>query len=117
MGTTLQTMGKVIQTLNQGLMESDFPDCPFWVLTNNKKIAGAAAVLFDDVLKGFAMEHGNFYVIFSSVHEALLLPESDQFDIEFLTKTNQEVNIMQVQANEVLGTKAYYYSKDKGFIF
>lgn len=117
LGTSLQNMGKVIQNLNQGLMESDFPDCPFWVLTNNKKIAGAAAVLFDDILKGFAVEHGNFYVIFSSVHEALLLPGSDQFSIEFLTKMNQEVNTMQVQANEILGTKAYYYNKDKGFVF
>ena len=73
--------------------------------------------LFDDILKDFTQKYGSFYVVFSSVHEALLLPESCGLDAISLTKMNLEVNMMQVQANEVLGTKAYYYSKDKGFVF
>lgn len=117
MGISLRTMRNVLCDINQELTEADIPDCPFWVLTNKKGITGAATVLFEDVLKDFAKKHGNFYIIFSSVHEALLLPESGQFDIEYLTRMNQDVNTMQVQANEILGTKAYYYSRDKGFVF
>ena len=29
---------------------------------------------------------------------------------------NQQVNEEQVAVEEVLGTKAYYYSKDRGFV-
>lgn len=92
------------------------PDCPLWVMTNNRKLAGAATVLFDDVLKSFAEEHGSFYVIFSSVHEVLLLPTPDDSDINVITRINQEVNATQVDEDEILGTKAYFYHKDRGFV-
>ena len=117
MGISLRTMRNVLLDLAQDLTGTDTPDCPFWVLTNKKGITGAATVLFDDFLKDFAMEHGSFYVIFSSVHEALLIPESDKFDISFLTRTNQVINATEVQADEILGNRAYYYSRDKGFIY
>lgn len=117
MGISLRTMKNVLMDMKYDFTETDIPDCPFWVLTNKKGITGAATVLFDDFLKDFAMEHGSFYVIFSSVHEALLIPESDKFDIGFLTRTNQVINATEVQADEILGNRAYYYSRDKGFIY
>lgn len=92
------------------------PDCPLWVMTNNRKLAGAATALYDDVLKSFAEEHGSFYVIFSSVHEVLLMLTPDDSDIDVITRMNQEVNATQVDEDEVLGTKAYFYHKDRGFV-
>ena len=117
MGASLQNMGNVLRDMAQVFKEVEASDCPFWVLSNKKRVAGAVTVLFDDILKDFTQKYGSFYVVFSSVHEALLLPESCGLDAISLTKMNLEVNMMQVQANEVLGTKAYYYSKDKGFVF
>lgn len=96
---------------------NDFPKPPLWVMTNNRKLAGAATAMFDDVLRDFAREHGNFYVIFSSVHEILLVLTPDNSDIDAITKMNQEVNATQVAEDEILGTKAYYYCKDSGFVF
>ncbi len=89
---------------------------PIWVMTNRLKTMGAATALFDDVLRQFADTHGSFHVIFSSVHELLLIPEKCALDKDFLTQINQEVNATDVQQDEVLGTKAYYYSKDEGFV-
>lgn len=95
--------------------EANIPDLPLWVMTNKRKFLGAATVLFDDILRDFANVYGNFYVIFSSVHEVLLLPTPDSSDIDLITAINQSVNDTEVKADEVLGTKAYFYSKKDGF--
>ncbi len=115
-GLDLRSMNDAIKELLPDPVENDSIGTPLWIMTNNKKLSGAATALFDDVLRDFANEHGNFYVIFSSVHEVLLLPTPDNSDIDVITRMNQEVNATQVQADEVLGTKAYYYSKDSGFV-
>ncbi len=75
---------------------------------------GAATVLFDDLLKDFAEKHGSFYVIFSSVHEVMLMPMNDKSCTETLTRINQAVNANMPEI-EILGTKAYCYCKGKGF--
>ena len=92
------------------------PDLPLWVMTNKRKYLGASTVLFDDILWDFANVYGNFYVIFSSVHEVLLLPTEDSSDIDLITAINQSVNDTEVKADEVLGTKAYFYSRENGFV-
>lgn len=115
LGVELIRMENLIQQINPSLAEDD-RSCPIWIMTNKRKLAGAATVLFDDVLKDFAKEHGSFYLIFSSVHEVLLLPTSDSADIDTFSKINQEVNASCVLEDEVLGTKAYFYSRDGGFV-
>lgn len=115
-GVELVNMRELIQEMIPDEVTDNLPDCSLWVMTNNRKIAGAATALFDDVLKNFAEEHGSFYVIFSSVHEVLLLPTPDDSDIDVITRMNQEVNETQIDADEVLGTKAYFYHKDRGFV-
>lgn len=115
-GVELESMGDFLQKSCPELAVADCPDNSIWIMTNKRKLSGAATVLFDDVLKSFAEEHGNFYVIFSSVHEILLLPAPDDSDIDAITMMNREVNATQVEADEVLGTKAYFYHRDRGFI-
>lgn len=115
-GVELLKMSDIIQETIPEEIAGGFPYCPLWVMTNNKKLSGAATVLFDDVLKDFAEKHGSFYVIFSSVHEVLLLPTPDNSTIDSITRMNEEVNASQVAENEILGTKAYYYCKDNGFV-
>lgn len=115
-GLDLRNMKDVIKELCPDFVGNDNMETPLWILTNNRKLSGAATALFDDVLRDFANEHGNFYVIFSSVHEVLLLPTPDNSDIDVITRMNQEANATQVQTDEILGTKAYYYSIDSGFV-
>lgn len=112
----LVKIGDLLRETAPEEVTQDLPDCPLWVMTNSRKLAGAATVLFDDVLKSFAEKHGSFYVIFSSVHEVLLMPTPDDSDINTITRMNQEVNETQVDEEEILGTKAYFYHKDRGFV-
>lgn len=115
-GTDLRNMNEFLGEL-LGCPANDNPQPPIWVMSNRHQLSGAATVLFDDVLKEFADVHGSFYVIFSSVHEVLLIPADSSVDIDALTRINHEVNASQVRADEVLGTHAYFYDKGKGFVF
>lgn len=89
---------------------------PMWCITNSIGINGATAVLFDDALKDFAEKQGNFHVIFSSINEALLIPTSYNVNIDMAVRIVNTANLTQVDEDELLGTKAYYYDKVKGFI-
>lgn len=96
--------------------QPEHSDCNMWFMSNSKRYFGAAAVLSADVLKSFAKEHGSFYVIFSYVHEILLIPSDDASDLDTLTRQNQNVNATALEENDILGTKAYFYQKDRGFV-
>lgn len=122
LGNTRKNSGIELMSINNVIGMQDSPMTAdthqnlLWVLTNREKIFGASAVLFDDVLRDFAEKYGNFYVVFSSVHEVLFFPAPDNSDMDAITKMNQEVNAAQVHENEILGTKAYYYCKNRGFV-
>ena len=116
---TISLMGLDIENLSDSLqsMHIQVPSSPIWVMTNHYMLNGAATVLNDNVLKEFAATYGNFYIIFSSIHEVLLIPSNDNLNIEMLTNLNQEVNASSLNEEDILGTKAYYYEKGKGIIF
>ena len=114
-GVDIHSMNEVIGELLDCPTE-DNPQPLLWVMSNRHKLMGAATVLFDDMLKKFAETYGSFYIIFSSVHESLLIPAEQNPDVDILTQMNQEVNATQVRQDEVLGTHAYFYDKEKGFV-
>lgn len=112
-GLTLRSIREIMDELVPDLLTDDLP---IWVMTNQLKLSGAATVLFEDALKDFADIYGDFYVIFSSIHEVLLMPASINADISVLTEMNQMVNATDIRQDELLGTKAYFYSKERGFV-
>lgn len=96
--------------------DDHIPSYKLWVMTNKDRNLGAATVLLDDVLEDFSQKYGSFYVIFSSVHEALLIPSPDNSDIDILSIHNRNINESSLEKHEVLGTKAYFYQKGSGFV-
>lgn len=113
-GIMLENISEIFGRITPELESMHF-EIPIWVMTNRQKLEGASAILFDDVLKDFANTHGSFYVIFSSVHEVLLIPTADSADIDIFSQINREVNGSEIMQDEILGTKAYYYTKENGF--
>mgnify|MGYP000467736421 FL=1 len=55
-----------------------------------------------------------FYVLPSSVHECILIPEEDGMTQEALTGLVTEINENQVDPREVLSDQAYYYRAEDG---
>lgn len=87
----------------------------FYVLTNIHRMFGASAMLQQDVLKEFAEKSGGgFYIIPSSVHEVLLVPESLGILPSELKEMLTDVNSSIVKPEEILDEDIYHYSEADG---
>ena len=88
-----------------------------YVLSNYRRINGAAVVLYPDLLRQLGEKFGgDFYVIPSSVHEVLLLKKTEEEEPERLNRTIQTVNEQQVQPEEVLSNHVYLYSAEDAIL-
>lgn len=87
-------------------------DNAMYVLTNKLKLYGACCILYKNLLEEFAKKVGSdLYIIPSSVHEVLLLPNSIEYDREYLTDLVKEVNSSDLSTEDVLSDHVYYYSR------
>ena len=101
----------VIEELLGNPCENEFQaDDMMFVLTNSLRSLGAACILYDNLLLqigNFLKE--NFYILPSSIHEVIIIPESQAPDKETLNEMVLEVNETQVQPEDVLSDHVYYY--------
>lgn len=88
-----------------------------YILTNQKKVNGASCILYKNVIKDFAREKGtNLYLIPSSVHEVLLVPDTGDFCSDELKAMVREVNDTELEQEEILSYSIYYYDAEKDVI-
>lgn len=86
---------------------------PMKILSNRKRLHGAACILYPGVLEGIAEKEGNLFIIPSSVHETILLPDDGTNLAEELKGMIHEVNRTHVAPEEVLSDSLYYYDLTK----
>lgn len=83
-----------------------------YVLTNQKRTMGAAAILYEGFLKNLAEEwESDIFILPSSIHECILIPEKGghlQKNLEEMVRT---VNETQLSQEERLSDRVYYYSR------
>ncbi len=85
-----------------------------YVLTNSNGINGASVWLYPDQLKNIANFFGkSFYILPSSIHEVLVLAESNNSSEEELISMVREVNQSCVECDEILSDNIYYYDDKK----
>ena len=83
-----------------------------FVLTNSLRSFGAACILYDGMLDKISEEIGeNFYILPSSIHEMIIVPESNSPSREHLNEMITEVNQTQVDEEEFLSECVYYYDR------
>lgn len=82
-----------------------------WILSNESKIDGAVAMTSQDVLKAAHEKLGeDFYVLPSSRHEVILVPQSIVSNVEDLKAMVHEVNITEVQEVDKLSDSVYIFN-------
>lgn len=87
----------------------------FYVLTNRQKLNGAVALFYPGLLSRLEERfQGGFYLIPSSIHEMLLLAESEEAETGELNQMVREVNESHVMPEEILSDHVYYYHKSCG---
>jgi hypothetical protein len=83
---------------------------PMKIMSNTRKVNGATSLLYDKLLDNAAEGYGgSFYVIPSSVHEVILLPDSGKESASELKMMIHDVNRTQLSPEEVLSDNLYYY--------
>lgn len=85
-----------------------------FVLTNSLRSLGAACILYENVLfhiGNFLKE--NYYILPSSIHEVIIIPESQCPDEDTLNSMILEINETQVEIEDVLSDHVYYYNRDE----
>jgi len=112
----IRTMKEILQEFIEFpvLVDEIEPSQNMYVLTNSLGINGASCLLYDSVLLNFSKHlQSNFYILPSSIHEILLIPEDDSIDHEQLKQMVMEVNQTQVPEDEILSDSVYYYSREE----
>lgn len=85
---------------------------PMIVVTNNKKLNGAAAILFPDELQKIADKMGaDLYILPSSVHEIILLSTDNTMTVDELKETVRFVNSNELRQEEVLSDNVYLFNR------
>lgn len=91
---------------------------PMFVLTNKRNSYGASCILYDNVLREFALRlESDLVILPSSIHEVILIPveslNKKTADVNYLRDMVKEVNTTQVSLDEILSDSVYIYSKSE----
>ena len=106
---------EIIAGINDHTQRIEFGNgCAPVIVTNRSGIYGAASVLA--IAEQAEEQIGAFYMLPSSVHEVLLLPESMGISYEEAALMVQEVNSSEVGPEDFLSDTVYRYENDKFFI-
>ena len=96
------------------ILQIDEEPAGLLVLTSAIGIFGAAAMFYPHVLREAAMRVGkSFFILPSSVHEVLLLPDHGEHDARELHEMVAAINRSEVAEQDVLTDSVYYYDAAK----
>lgn len=97
-----------------GMDPPDEEEDSMYVLSNETGNFGAVCIAYDHVLDliGSALKE-NYYIIPSSVHEMIIVPESKAPRREEIEEMVTEINETQVEEEEVLSNRVYFYNIQK----
>ncbi len=88
-----------------------------YVLTNYIGINGAATILYTDKIAELAEEFGeDLYILPSSIHEIILVPNCEELEFGCLKRLVKEVNETQVLPEERLSDSVYMYLREENRI-
>lgn len=121
---SVQSMGNVMAEIMEVMLDAEdskeFYDMavdtedrfPMYVATNYEKLNGASVLLYPNLLRDFAEQiRSDFYILPSSIHEVIFVPESAGMDIEYMKTMVQEINVTQVADEEILSDNVYFYNR------
>ena len=104
-----EMLGEIPEEMD-GMLEQADP--MMYVMSNETKMNGATVLVCVDKLQEFAEKMDtNLYILPSSIHEILLIPENANMSVEQLTQMVVDVNETQVAPDEVLSNQVYFYDK------
>lgn len=117
----LQTFSRILAK-KKGLSKEDIAelllDIPvtdeMYVMSSESVLYGATTLLFTERFKMFADSiENNFYILPSSIHELILIPDRMGLDSEGLKEMVRCVNDTELPVDEILSYSVYFYDRAK----
>ena len=83
-----------------------------YVLSTKNRLFGASCLLYPGLMSDLASQfESGFFILPSSVHELLVLPDAGFFTRRDLECMVSEINTTQVERIDILSNHVYYYSR------
>lgn len=114
-GYNVQDIFSVIMGITDETIPDDENCEKMFVMTNADKRYGAAGLLnITSIVEKIGDK--SCFLLPSSLHEILVVPENDEIDVQILKTMVVEVNTTSVAEEEKLSDSVYYYSSTSGTI-
>ncbi len=110
----VKNMGEVLREMS-GAKDNftTFPDSPLQCITNSERFMGASVILYPGLLDEVAERLGeNFFILPSSIHEVLAMPESEGYNFHALEMMVRSINEAEVAPVDRLSDNVYHYDSD-----
>lgn len=110
-----ESVQNIAEIISKGMgMERE---TPMFIITNPQTVDGAGVIFYPEVMEqigeGF---QGDFFILPSSTHETLVIPDNGTFDYRVLEDMVQTINENEVAPEERLSDHVYHYDvKDRVF--
>lgn len=109
-----ETLGEILSEEESLILEdvppASFSPVPMYILTNSRRCLGAICMMYPGILaKAAESFQSNLYILPSSIHECILIPESKAFPKEELEDMVEHINATQLEPQELLSNHVYFY--------
>ena len=109
----LRNMSDVLAEMTGDSNFLDMPESPLWVASVEGGIHGAAAVQVPEFMDQAAEKlGGDFFVLPSSIHECLFVPDNGEIRRPQLEEMVRSVNAAEVSEADFLSNSVYHYDAD-----
>lgn len=111
----IQNMAEVLAEMMGPEMADMMPDdaMPMFVASVPNRFQGAGILAYPDFMEQAKKQMGgDFFVLPSSLHEVILLPDNGEMDRTALEEMVQEVNATQVEPEDRLSDHVYHYDSE-----
>ena len=99
------------------VLKISLSDVPMYVISNSIEVNGASAILYPKVLTGLAEQlESDFYLLPSSIHEFILIPYQESYDVDVLKETVREINRYGVPDEDILSDEVYFFDRKRKVI-
>ena len=117
MGSETILKDESVQSIAEVISNGMGSENPMFIVTNSQTVDGAGVIFYPEVMdqigEGF---QGNFFILPSSTHETLVIPDNGAFDYRVLEDMVQTINENEVAPEERLSDHVYHYDvKDRVF--
>lgn len=116
--TMAQTIESIFGEETKEHFENDKMMPHICIISNKYGINGASTLLYEGFIQHIAEEKGqNFYILPSSIHEILMIPDTVKGMLPRLSEMVKNINENHVHTDEILSDQAYYYDRTKKRFF